>query len=115
MVSDAPEKRSSRGRAWLNLIWALPVALGCSYPLYFLSGIWWCGVYGCNPSADSIDKEPVISIAFLVVGGAISALPFILIPWTTRQRLRSVIAASYALLYVVMILGIRLLDPWYWR
>jgi len=113
MDRERSESHPRRSLIWLNLLWAMPLSLACSYPMVFLSGLEWCGIYGCLVARNEIHRDPLLSTVFAIVAGAISALPLILIPWTRNQRRRSVIAASYGLLYVVILMAIQLLDPSY--
>jgi hypothetical protein len=99
-MANDPRAGESR-RAGLALLWALPLALIVGISTWIPTDIALCGISGCGGGGFGVSWDPVGGIIGLAVGGAIVALPIVVVRWTTNRVLRTAIATVSALVFAV--------------
>jgi hypothetical protein len=86
-------------RRGLALLWALPLALVVGLASWIPTGIALCGVSGCSGGGFGVSWNPFAGFIGLVIGGAIVALPLVLVRWTISRGLRLAVGAAAGLVF----------------
>jgi hypothetical protein len=99
MPSDPRAGKSKR--AGLPLLWALPLALIVGISTWIPTDIALCGISGCGGGGFGVSWDPVGGLIGLAIGGALVALPIVLVRWTTNRALRVATAATIGVVFAV--------------
>jgi hypothetical protein len=83
----------------LALLWALPLAVIVGVGTWIPTAIALCGISGCTGGGFGVSWDPADGVIGLVVGGAIVAIPIVLVRWTKNRALRWAIAAAAGLVF----------------
>ena len=87
MSETAPEQR-----AWLHLLWALPIPVVVSSVL-LISALWdFCGINGCTGGGFGISRDVGGTIGNLLPIPFLVGLPIFLVPWSPNRWTRAVVA-----------------------
>ncbi|MCU1403306.1 MAG: hypothetical protein JWM70_1630 [Microbacteriaceae bacterium] len=88
-------------RVGLALLWALPLALIVGIGTWIPTDIALCGISGCSGGGFGVSWDPAGGLIGLAIGGAIVALPIVIVRWTTSRALRLAIAVAAGLVFAL--------------
>ena len=109
MPNDVP---SNRLRA-LHLVWAVPVALLASAPLWLMAQFGWCGNNdrGCGTlSSSTVTIMFGLVLIGLLISGLIPGAILLAVPWTRKCRLR--VAGALVAAAVPVVTGLLFIAYW---
>jgi len=80
-----------------HLLWIVPVALLVDAAFFFAALVAKCGVSGCGGGGFGVAANPGVSVALIVIAGAVTAGLLAVSPWTRSQVARICAAAIAAI------------------
>ena len=100
-----------RSRAWLHLLWSVPLAVIVSVVPLVAAWFSLCGVSGCTGGGYGVTDvaRPLVPFA-LLTGAVVMAVPFLAFPWA-RLRVRWMCAAVAAVVWL-LVTGIPIVTEW---
>jgi hypothetical protein len=87
---------------YLNLLWALPLAVLFQCYSFVAARLAWCGLRDCHGPGSSLN-EPLVGDTFVAfsIGVILSTVVLVLAPWTKRVRLRLIAPPVFSILFAI--------------
>ncbi|WP_028045681.1 hypothetical protein [Cellulomonas sp. URHE0023] len=101
-----------RSRAWLHLLWSVPVAVGLSVVPLFMASFILCGISGCSGGGFGVSDGGREAVPLLLlIAATLVAAPFVAVPWS-RSRWRCRIVAGLVFLGWLVLISVPIYDQW---